>query len=84
LQGLSGNKAKLSCSIQSTQVGVRKLEIGARWDHLRTNIVLYGALIANLGIAVAKFAPASLTGSSSMLTEGVHSLGNSGNQVLLL
>jgi cation diffusion facilitator family transporter len=56
----------------------------ARWDHIRTNIVLYGALTANLGIAVAKFAAATLTGSSSMLTEGVHSLVDSGNQVLLL
>lgn len=52
--------------------------------HFRENIVLYGALLANVGIAIAKFVASAITGSSSMLTEGVHSLVDSGNQVLLL
>ncbi len=42
------------------------------------------ALTANAAIAVAKFAAAAVTGSASMASEGVHSLADSGNQVLLL
>ena len=42
------------------------------------------ALGANLAIAVAKLVGFAVTGSSSMLAESVHSLADSGNQVLLL
>ena len=42
------------------------------------------ALCANLGIAVIKFIAFGITGSASMLAEGVHSVVDSGNQGLLL
>lgn len=42
------------------------------------------ALLANSGIAVTKFVAAALSGSASMLAEGVHSVADAGNQVLLL
>jgi cation diffusion facilitator family transporter len=45
---------------------------------------IIAALTANLGIAVTKFLAFVLTGSSSMLAESIHSLADSGNQVLLL
>ena len=53
-------------------------------DGAHNNRTLWIALAANLGIALSKFAAAAFTGSSAMLTEGVHSLVDSANQLLLL
>ena len=48
------------------------------------NRTLWIAFAANMGIAAAKFFASALTGSSAMLTEGIHSVVDSTNQLLLV
>jgi cation diffusion facilitator family transporter len=45
--------------------------------------VLLAAILANLGIAVLKFIAAAFTGSAAMTSEGIHSLVDTGNGVLM-
>src|SRR4051795_10168644 len=55
--------------------------MSAATESNRTLLIAFGA---NLGIAVSKFVAAAITGSSAMLTEGVHSVVDSANQLLLI
>lgn len=45
---------------------------------------IFAALSANIGIAITKFIAAAFSGSASMFAEGIHSVADSGNQILLL
>ncbi|MFB8189543.1 cation diffusion facilitator family transporter [Microbacterium sp. NPDC055988] len=48
------------------------------------NKAIVAAFLANLGIALAKFVAWALSGSASMLAEAIHSVADSGNQLLLM
>lgn len=52
-------------------------------DHGSRRAII-AAFLANLGIALSKFAAFALTGAASMLAEAIHSLADTGNQGLLM
>lgn len=49
-----------------------------------SKISIYGAIIANVAIAVSKFFAGAYTGSSAMVSEGIHSMVDTANGILLL
>ena len=60
------------------EYGLMKLAV------MKPRLFIYAALGADLAIAITKFVAGALTGSSAMISEGIHSIIDSGNQVLLL
>lgn len=52
--------------------------------HGESKVAIIAAVFANLAIAIVKFIAAGITGSSAMISEGIHSLVDTGNGGLLL
>ncbi|HEX8605928.1 MAG TPA: cation diffusion facilitator family transporter [Pseudoduganella sp.] len=69
---------------QPTEAGTGMSGAGDKASRKDSQKVIYAAIVANLGIATAKFIVAGITGSASMVAEGIHSAVDTGNEFLLL
>ncbi|MGN6616628.1 MAG: cation diffusion facilitator family transporter [Ilyomonas sp.] len=58
--------------------------MNASWKVASSKLPIYSALFANLAIAITKFIAAAISGSSAMISEGIHSTVDTGNEILLL
>ena len=56
----------------------------AKAERRTTGMAVKAALLANIGVACAKFAAAAYTGSSSMFSESVHSVADCANELVLM
>jgi cation diffusion facilitator family transporter len=79
--GTSGGFAREGWSRSGAMIAIKGEPMT---EPLESRLTLFAALAVNLGIAGAKFAAAAATGSAAMLAQGVHSVVDSLNQLLLL
>ena len=62
------------------------MEIRLEWsiEASESKLAITAAILGNIGVAVTKFVAAAFTGSSAMISEGIHSIVDTGNGGLLL
>src|SRR5689334_14407207 len=56
----------------------------AEWKSGGSHVAVYAAIVANVAVVITKAFVAWYTGSAAMLSEALHSLGDTGNEALLL
>jgi cation diffusion facilitator family transporter len=85
VQGGIGYLATLALLRKGTKESGMKDDNAAQQDrNTGSRKVIIAAIAANLGITVAKFVVAALSGSAAMAAEGIHSAVDTGNEMLLL